>query len=50
VWRLDLIWSDPVYALFCQSLARFARIILFDKRGTGLCDRGKGLSDLATGG
>ena len=39
VSHLDLVWEDPAHARFCRGLARFARLILFDKRGTGLSDR-----------
>jgi pimeloyl-ACP methyl ester carboxylesterase len=39
VSHLDLVWDDPAHARFCRGLARFARLILFDKRGTGLSDR-----------
>jgi len=39
VSHLDLIWNDPAHARFCRDLVRFARLILFDKRGTGLSDR-----------
>jgi len=36
--HLDLLWLDPSYARFVERLTRFARVILFDKRGTGLSD------------
>jgi len=36
--HLDLLWLDPSYERFVQRLTRFARVILFDKRGTGLSD------------
>ena len=39
VSHLDLAWEDPGYARFLHRLASFARLILFDKRGTGLSDR-----------
>lgn len=48
VSHLDLVWSDHDHARFCEGLARFARVILFDKRGTGLSARDKGVSDLST--
>ena len=32
-------WDDPSHARWLQRLARFARVISFDKRGTGLSDR-----------
>jgi pimeloyl-ACP methyl ester carboxylesterase len=39
VSHLDLVWDDPAHARFCRDLSRFARLILFDKRATGLSDR-----------
>jgi class 3 adenylate cyclase/pimeloyl-ACP methyl ester carboxylesterase len=36
--HLDLHWTVPSYANFCERLASFARVIIFDKRGTGLSD------------
>lgn len=38
--QFDLMWDIPGYAAFYGRLGRFARITLFDKRGTGLSDRG----------
>jgi pimeloyl-ACP methyl ester carboxylesterase/class 3 adenylate cyclase len=38
VSHLDLQWSDPRIAHFLEKLASFSRLILFDKRGTGLSD------------
>lgn len=38
VSHLDLQWTMPGFANFVRSLNRFARVILFDKRGTGLSD------------
>jgi pimeloyl-ACP methyl ester carboxylesterase len=32
-------WEEPSIARFFERLASFARLILFDKRGTGLSDR-----------
>lgn len=32
-------WTEPSFAGFLQRLARFSRLIVFDKRGTGLSDR-----------
>ena len=39
VWHLDHQWEWPEYAAMVRRLATFSRIILFDKRGTGLSDR-----------
>jgi pimeloyl-ACP methyl ester carboxylesterase/class 3 adenylate cyclase len=38
VSHLDLQWADPRIARFFERLASFSRLILFDKRGTGLSD------------
>ncbi len=43
VSHLDYGWESPVVAEFLSSLAEFSRLILFDKRGTGLSDRGFGM-------
>jgi len=36
--HLDLYWEEPSIARFLRSLASFARLIIFDKRGIGLSD------------
>ena len=43
-------WEDPVIARFYRRLASLGRLILFDKRGTGLSDRisGDAVPDLET--
>jgi pimeloyl-ACP methyl ester carboxylesterase len=46
--HLELDWEEPRYAHFLERLASFSRLILFDKRGTGLSDRPSGLPDLET--
>jgi pimeloyl-ACP methyl ester carboxylesterase len=37
--HIDMDWEQPVMARFVRALASFNRVILFDKRGTGLSDR-----------
>src|SRR5262245_26427983 len=37
--HLEHQWEDPVQARFLNRLASFSRLIIFDKRGTGLSDR-----------
>jgi DNA-binding SARP family transcriptional activator/pimeloyl-ACP methyl ester carboxylesterase len=37
--HLELLWEEPETAGFFRSLATFGRLILFDKRDTGLSDR-----------
>lgn len=39
VSHLDASWDDPLLSRFLERLASFSRLILFDKRGTGLSDR-----------
>jgi len=36
--HVDLIWTDERRARFFRALASFARVIVFDKRGTGASD------------
>jgi class 3 adenylate cyclase len=36
--HLELQWELPAFQRFVERLASFARVILFDKRGTGLSD------------
>lgn len=38
VSNVELVWEEPRQSAFLQRLASFARLILFDKRGTGLSD------------
>ena len=44
--HLDLWWTIPETTSFIRRLSQFGRLILFDKRGTGLSDPGFGLSSL----
>jgi class 3 adenylate cyclase/pimeloyl-ACP methyl ester carboxylesterase len=37
--HLEYQWEDPAVARFLNRLASFSRLIVFDKRGTGLSDR-----------
>jgi pimeloyl-ACP methyl ester carboxylesterase len=37
--NIEVFWEDPAMTHFLQRLASFSRLILFDKRGTGLSDR-----------
>ncbi len=39
VSHLEAAWDEPSLARFFERLASFSRLILFDKRGTGLSDR-----------
>jgi pimeloyl-ACP methyl ester carboxylesterase len=39
VSHVELAWEEPTLARFLGRLSSFARLIMFDKRGTGLSDR-----------
>src|SRR5258708_24453255 len=39
VSHVELAWEEPALARFLERLASFSRLIVFDKRGTGLSDR-----------
>src|SRR5262249_26511709 len=39
VSNLELQWQEPQQARYLQRLASFSRLVMFDKRGTGLSDR-----------
>lgn len=39
VSNIEIYWEEPHFARWLQKLASFARVITFDKRGTGLSDR-----------
>jgi class 3 adenylate cyclase len=36
--NLDVMWESPVYTSFNDRLSSFSRLILYDKRGTGVSD------------
>ena len=46
VTHLELQWKIRSFAPFLEELASFARLIRFDKRGTGLSDRVSGIPTL----
>jgi class 3 adenylate cyclase len=37
--NLEIGWENPLYARFLRRLASFSRLVLVDRRGTGLSDR-----------
>ena len=39
VSHVEYAWDEPTYSRFLRRLAAFSRLILFDRRGTGLSDR-----------
>jgi DNA-binding SARP family transcriptional activator/pimeloyl-ACP methyl ester carboxylesterase len=46
VSHLGLDWEEPLWVRWCERITRFARLIRFDKRGTGLSDRPPGVATL----
>jgi pimeloyl-ACP methyl ester carboxylesterase len=44
--NVEYAWESPDYARFLTKLSRFARVIFFDKRGTGMSDREVGAPTL----
>lgn len=36
--NVDVMWDDPRTAAYFDRLGRFARVVMFDKRGTGVSD------------
>ena len=46
VSNIDYMWEDPDLANMLEDLSRFGRVIMFDKRGTGLSDRDVGFPTL----
>jgi class 3 adenylate cyclase len=39
ITNLEVLWEIPEYRSYCEQLASFSRLIIFDKRGMGLSDR-----------
>jgi DNA-binding SARP family transcriptional activator/pimeloyl-ACP methyl ester carboxylesterase len=46
VSHLALDWEEPLWVAWCERMTSFARLIRFDKRGTGLSDRPPGIQPL----
>jgi class 3 adenylate cyclase len=46
--HLELDWELPAYRRYCERLAEFSRLVLFDKRGMGMSDRVPGATTLET--
>src|SRR5215203_6042442 len=44
--HLEYQWEEPNFTRFLRRLATFSRLILFDKRGTGLSDRAAGIASM----
>ena len=48
VSNVELTWEDEALASYYRRLGKIARVIRFDKRGTGLSDRVTGIADMET--
>ncbi len=46
VSNVEASWDQPEFRSFLARLASFARVVFFDKRGTGLSDRVRGVPTL----
>jgi pimeloyl-ACP methyl ester carboxylesterase len=48
LWMGDLgsMWDQPLLARYFTRMAEFSRIIIFDKRGTGMSDRARAVPTL----
>ena len=46
VFHLEIVWEQPAFEAFMRRLTRIFRVIMFDKRGTGLSDRSIGASTM----
>jgi pimeloyl-ACP methyl ester carboxylesterase len=44
--HLEVNWDLPQFRRYCEGLAEFTRLILFDKRGMGMSDRVPGTTTL----
>ncbi len=44
--HLEVNWELPQFRRYCEGLAEFSRLILFDKRGMGMSDRVPGTATL----
>lgn len=47
VSHVEYAWEEPTYARFLHRLASFCRLIILDRRGTGLSDRAAELPSIA---
>ena len=46
ITHLQIGWELPQFRRYCERLAEFARVVLFDKRGMGMSDRVPGATTL----
>jgi class 3 adenylate cyclase/pimeloyl-ACP methyl ester carboxylesterase len=46
--NVEIVWENPSHAAYLRRLASLGRLLLFDKRGTGMSDRMVGVPTLET--
>jgi pimeloyl-ACP methyl ester carboxylesterase len=46
VSHVEYAWEDPTFSRFLRRLAAFSRLIILDRRGTGLSDRARDLPSI----
>jgi class 3 adenylate cyclase len=44
--HVELVWDEPLWARYYERLASFARVVIFDRRGTGASDAVEGPATL----
>ncbi len=44
--HMEVLWEEPSFVRWMERLSTFARVIHFDKRGTGMSDRVAGVATL----
>src|SRR5690606_15971057 len=42
--NIEVFWEEPSFAAFLRRISEFCRLIIFDRRGCGLSDRGSALT------
>lgn len=48
ITNVEHMWEESVFAAYYRRIGETARVIRFDKRGTGLSDRVAGIADMET--
>ncbi len=46
IWQVEHVWEQPWVARLLRRVAGFARLIMFDRRGTGMSDKVAGAPEL----
>ena len=46
VSQIETYWEHPGFAKWLERVGQFSKVAMFDKRGTGLSDRGVAVPDM----